>query len=1131
MDRRIGVYICHCGLNIAATVNPKEVAQYAGTLQGVVVARDYMFMCSDPGQDLIKKDIKENRLNRVIVASCSPLMHERTFRRVCREAGLNPYLFEMANIREHCSWVHREGGTEKAKDLVRAAVMRVYYHEPLETKEVSVNKNTLVVGAGIAGIQAALDISNAGYHVYLVEREPSIGGHMIQLDKTFPTLDCSACIMTPKMSDAGSHPNIELFTYSEVEEVSGYIGNFKAKIRKKARYVDIKKCTGCGLCFAGCPVFMKNEFDMNLADRKAIYKPFPQAVPNKAVIDKREERPCKAACVDRCPIHMNVLGYIKLIAEGKLKEAYQLIRESNPLPSVCGSVCYAPCEEVCNRGQMEDPIAIRSLKRFVTDQTTIGEPQVGQINKTGAKAAIIGAGPAGLAAGHDLALAGHDVTIFENLPEPGGMLRYGIPEYRLPKEILRRDVDYIRRLGVEIKTGVKVGRDISLAEILKQFQAVFIGIGAQRGLRLEIEGIEREDLLGETDGIRFLQAVNLGKKVKVGKKVAVIGGGNSAIDCARTARRLGGEEVRVVYRRSRSEMPASDEEVVAAEAEGIKFDFLTAPKRIFSGNDWLTGMECIRMELGEPDASGRPRPVPIQGSEFTMPVDMVIAALGQAVERQFLEEFGLALSKRGTIEVDPVTGATNIEGVFAGGDVVTGAAYVIDAIAAGKKAARTMNRYLRGEPFFEVKEEGKKPETLSQEEITVLKDRFPLQHRVEIRELPPAERTKDFREVAMGYNAQEAVREAMRCLAGQMEGCIQCYECEKRCEPKAIDYGTQNEVVEIEVGNIILATGYQEFVPSAIPQYGYGQYENVITGLEFERLSNASGPTAGQITLKNGEKPQSVAIIHCVGSRDKNFHSYCSRVCCMFGLKFAHLVRDKTQADVYQMYIDMRSFGEGYEEFYERLGTEDGIKFIRGKVSRVTDRPLTDEEKGKLVVCVEDTLLSELIRVPVDMVILCAALEPREDAEKITRLFSIGRRADGFFLERHVKLDPIKTMTDGIFIAGCCEGPKDIPDTVAQAKAAASEVLSLLARGKVEVEPIVASVDKEVCAGCGLCEKICAYGAPSVDEYEKVSKVNQALCKGCGACASACPSGAISLCHFTPRQILEQLEALVYKAD
>jgi heterodisulfide reductase subunit A len=399
---------------------------------------------------------------------------------------------------------------------------------------------------------------------------------------------------------------------------------------------------------------------------------------------------------------------------------------------------------------------------------------------------------------------------------------------------------------------------------------------------------------------------------------------------------------------------------------------------------------------------------------------------------------------------------------------------------------------------------------------------------VPMKEIPVEGRLQGFQEVALSYTPEEARREASRCLAGKIEGCIQCGECERRCEPRAIRYDARDEIVEVEVGNIILATGYQQFNPSVIPQYGYGKYDNVITGLEFERLSNASGPTGGQILLKNGDVPKSVAILHCVGSRDKNYHAYCSRVCCMFALKMAHLIRDKTKAEVYQAYIDMRCFGEGYEEFYERVGTEDGVKFIRGKASRVTDRAVTEEEQGKLIVCVEDTLVGTLLRIPVDMVVLCAGLEPQADAEKVARLFSLGRRADGFFLERHVKLDPVKTMTDGVFIAGCCEAPKDIPDTVAQAKAAAAEVLNLLARGKVEIEPIVATVDEEICAGCGLCEKICSYGAPSVDPSKGVSQVNQALCKGCGACASVCPSGAMSLSHFTYRQILEQVDALSY---
>lgn len=1127
MEKRIGVYICHCGLNIAATVNPKEVAEYAGTLRGVVVARDYMFMCSDPGQEMIRNDIRQHQLTRVIVASCSPLMHERTFRRVCREAGLNPYLFEMANIREHCSWVHKEGATEKAKDLVRAAVMRVYHHDALEPKEVAIRPTTLVVGGGIAGIQAALDIANAGYKVFMVEREPSIGGHMIQLDKTFPTLDCSACIMTPKMSDAGSHPNIELFTYSEVEEVSGYIGNFKVKIKKKARYVDLDKCTGCALCFAGCPVVMKNEFDLGLSERRAVYKPFPQAVPNKAVIDKREDRPCKAACIDACPIHTNVLGYVKLIAEGKFKEAFLLNRVVNPFPSVCGDVCYAPCERVCNRGQIEEPIAIRHLKKFAASQVKIEELEVPQVARSGKRVAVIGAGPAGLSAANDLALKGHEVTVYEALPEPGGMLRYGIPEYRLPKETLRKEIDYIRRLGVEIKTGIEIGKDLSLSDLRKRFDAVFIGVGGRKGMRLEVEGAKEETPAGVTDGIHFLQRVNLGKEVTIGKRVCVVGGGNTAIDCARTVKRLGAEEVRLVYRRSRAEMPAAPEEVEAALQEGIAIDFLTNPTRFVSEGGKLASMECIRMELGEPDESGRRRPIPVAGSEFSVPVDMVIAALGQVPDTGFVRELGIAVDERGWISVDPLTGATNCEGVFSGGDVVTGPAYVIDAIAAGKRAARSIDRYLQGQPLLTVEEE-KKPENLSEEDAARLKDRFGTESRVPMKEIPVEGRLQGFQEVALPYTLEEARREASRCLAGKIEGCIQCGECERRCEPGAIRYDARDEIVEVEVGNIILATGYQQFNPSVIPQYGYGKYDNVITGLEFERLSNASGPTGGQILLKNGDVPKSVAILHCVGSRDKNYHAYCSRVCCMFALKMAHLIRDKTKAEVYQAYIDMRCFGEGYEEFYERVGTEDGVKFIRGKASRVTDRAVTEEEQGKLIVCVEDTLVGTLLRIPVDMVVLCAGLEPQADAEKVARLFSLGRRADGFFLERHVKLDPVKTMTDGVFIAGCCEAPKDIPDTVAQAKAAAAEVLNLLARGKVEIEPIVATVDEEICAGCGLCEKICSYGAPSVDPSKGVSQVNQALCKGCGACASVCPSGAMSLSHFTYRQILEQVDALSY---
>ena len=354
-----------------------------------------------------------------------------------------------------------------------------------------------------------------------------------------------------------------------------------------------------------------------------------------------------------------------------------------------------------------------------------------------------------------------------------------------------------------------------------------------------------------------------------------------------------------------------------------------------------------------------------------------------------------------------------------------------------------------------------------------------------------------------------------------------CKICEESCEAGAIDFEQEDEIIEVEVGTIIVATGYDQFDPSVIPQYGYKKYDNVLTGLEFERITCAAGPTEGKILLKDGREPESVAIVHCVGSRDQNYHEYCSRVCCMYGLKYAHLAKELANADVYEFYIDMRCFGEGYEEFYKRL-SEAGVNFIRGKVAKVTDEAINDEEKGKLIVVSEDTLLGKMVRVPVDMVILCCALEARSDAENVAKLVNINRRADGFFLERHVKLDPVATPTDGIFIAGCCEGPRDIPDTVAQAEATAAKALSLISKGTVTLEAAVSTVDESICHGCGRCEEICTFHAPTIISKDGVliSSVNEALCKGCGSCAVVCPTGAIAIKHFTQDEILAQVAAL-----
>ncbi|PIU23788.1 MAG: disulfide reductase [Chloroflexi bacterium CG_4_9_14_3_um_filter_45_9] len=648
---RTGVYICHCGSNIAGKVDVAQVSQHAGSLDSVVVARDYKFMCSEPGQDMIKQDIKNLNLNRVVVASCSPKMHEPTFRKVCEQAGLNRYLFQMANIREHCSWVtdDRQKATEKTKSLVEAAVRRVYYHEPLEMREVPVNPSTLVVGAGIAGIQAALEIADSHHKVYLVEREPSIGGHMVQLDKTFPTLDCSACILTPKMSDVGSHPYIELLSYSEVEEVSGYVGNFKVKIKKKARYVDEEKCTGCGLCQTKCPWKVTSEFDMGLGQRKVIYTPFPQAVPNVPIIDRPN---------------------------------------------------------------------------------------------------------------------------------------------------------------------------------------------------------------------------------------------------------------------------------------------------------------CVYFQKGK------------------------------------------------------------------------------------------------------------------------------------------------------------------------------CRACEKFCEAGAIDFEQKDKLVEVEVGNIIIATGFQTLDPSAMPQYSYGKYDNIITGLEFERLCNATGPTGGNIQLKDGSTPRSVALIHCVGSRDKKYHDYCSRVCCMYALKHSHLIKEKTNAEVYQIFTDIRCFGKDYEDFYQRL-VHEGVNFVRGKVQHITSTNGKEADKGRLTITAEDPDNGKVTQVVADMVVLCTAIEAQQDVEKVARTFSISRKADGFFLERHPKMDPVATMTDGIYIAGCCQGPKDIPDTVSQASAAAAQVLVLITKGKVELEANTAVIDEAHCSGCLTCNLLCPYSAITFDEKKKVSSINEALCKGCGVCVAACPSGAITGRHFTTQQIMAEIEGVL----
>jgi len=1105
---RIGVYICHCGSNIAGTVEVASLAEYASGLPGVVVARDYRYMCSSTGQDLIKQDIRERGLERVVVAACSPRMHELTFREVVAEAGLNPYLLAIANIREQCSWVTKDKnlGTEAARHLIRAAVARVAWQEPLQEREVEVEPSCLVVGGGVAGIQAALSVAQAGYQVYLVEKDSTIGGRMAQLDKTFPTLDCSACILTPKMVSVARQKNLELMTLAEVKEVSGFVGNFKVKVEQRPRYVDIKKCTGCGECTAVCPVEAPHEFDLGLSRRKAIYRSFPQAVPGAFVVDKKGVSPCRAAC----PAGVNTQGYLALTRQGKYQEAVNLILREMPFPSVCGRVCHHPCETACARGELDSPVAIRAVKRFLGDIWD-GKPQPAERTHP-EKVAIVGSGPAGLTAAYRLARDGYGVTVFESLPVAGGMLAAGIPEYRLPREVLHKEIAYIEGTGVEIKTNCAVGRDISIDDLIRQgYGAVFMAVGAHYVPRANIPG---EDYAGVLNGIEFLRQVNLGKAPRLSGRVIVVGGGNTAIDAARSALRLGAKEVVIAYRRSRQEMPALPSEVNEAELEGVKIEFLVSPTGILGFEGRAIGLACIRVQLGELDASGRRRPVPIPGSQFTMDADTVILAIGQQPDvAPFAGMF--ELTRWGTISVDPLTLATNRPGVFAGGDAVSGAATVIEAVAAGKRAAESIERYLQGLDLtagraLKVPEEHIIHPTSLENAVTG--------ERPPDRLTPLSQRLGDFLEVEHGLSEDEVVAEASRCLSCAV--CSECLQCETVCGPKAIDHAMQPETRELTVGAIILATGHEFFNPALLPQYNYKRFPNVIDSIEFERMCNASGPTGGEILLANGCPPKSVCFIHCVGCRDSHANTYCSRLCCMHAMKQAHLVKEKTGADVYELYIDIRAGGKGYEEFYERVQRE-GVIFIRGRGAEVMQR------EGRLLVKAEDTGLGRPITLAVDLVVLVNGMVNRADAGQVAQVFHVTRDKDGFFLEAHPKLRPFSTNTDGIFLAGTCQGPRDIPDTIAHANAAAAEVLSLLGKGKVTIEPIVAEISEEQCSGCKTCVGLCAYSAISFDEEKRVSRVNSALCKGCGVCVAACPSGAAVARHFTDQQMMAEIEALL----
>ncbi|MCB2188452.1 MAG: FAD-dependent oxidoreductase [Deltaproteobacteria bacterium] len=891
----------------------------------------------------------------------------------------------------------------------------------------------LVVGAGIAGMQASLDLAAAGFRVHLLEKNVSIGGVMAQLDKTFPTNDCSTCMISPKLIEVAGEPNIEILSRAELLDLTGEPGDFTARVKVQPRYVDLARCSGCGECTKVCPVDTPADFNQGLNSRKAIFRHFPQAAPGAYAIDKLGASPCR----DACPVGVAAQGYLALAARGRYAEALALIRRDNPLPAVCGRVCTHPCEEACARGAQDQPLAIREVKRFLADwevaQGHMDLPTCGPARPE--KVAVAGSGPAGLACAYFLALEGVGVTIFEALPAPGGMLRVGIPAYRLPREVLDYEIEFIRRLGVDIRCNTPLDREKGPRELLDQgYGAVFLALGAHRGLATGVAG---EELAGVRLGVDYLRLAALGQAPELGPRVAVIGGGNVALDAARTALRHGAAQVTVLYRRTEALMPAYSEEVAEAREEGVRFEFLTAPAEYLGRDGRLVAVELMALTMGPPDESGRQRPIPRPDQTRRMPLDAVILAVGQAPDLEFLAAADAALAGRGGLRLaaDPLTLATASPGVFAGGDALTGPATVVEAIAQGRRAAESILRHLAGRDLREGREDRPPVAPAPQGHVTPLPRQAPPQ-------APAGERKQDFREVVGALTEEQVRAEAARCLSCGI--CSECRQCETVCQAGAIDHSQRPREMALKVGAVIMAPGFTTFDAADKPEFGYGRFPNVITSLEMERLNSASGPTAGHLQRPgDGKEPQRVAWLQCVGSRDLSVgRDYCSYVCCMYAAKQAVIAREHLpglEATIF--HLDLRAQGKGFDRYCTRAREQGGARWVRAFISRV----LEDKATGDLILEYRDEAdqpRSERF----DLVVLSVGLTPAASGVETARRSGVATDRFGFAARQ--ALNPLLTSRPGVFACGVFQAPRDIPDTVMQASGAAAEAGELLAAAR-----------------------------------------------------------------------------------